>query len=85
MALDPLVSYHQREFDDSFPRITASLLGDLYPHLIDAVPSMSVAQFGVDPNLGKHTSLYRLYKWRLNWRLHLPVAQVNLYPDFSNS
>lgn len=46
----------QREIDDNFPRITSALLGILYPHLVEPVPSMSIAQFSLDAKQGKSTS-----------------------------
>jgi type VI secretion system protein ImpG len=52
----------QREIDDNFPRITSSLLGVLYPHLIEPVPSMSIAQFSLDPKKGKSTTKYPIEK-----------------------
>jgi type VI secretion system protein ImpG len=39
--------------DDDFPEITHALLGILYPHYIRPVPSVSVAQFHLDPEQGK--------------------------------
>lgn len=50
----------QREIDDQFPRVTNTLLGVLYPHLVNPVPSMAIAQFKVDPNQGRHTSGYAI-------------------------
>jgi type VI secretion system protein ImpG len=55
------------KIDDDFPEITESLLGILYPHYIQPVPSMSVVEFHVDTQQGKlstgftvarHTLLY---------------------------
>ena len=37
------------KIDDEFPEITESLLSILYPHYLRPVPSMSVAEFQVDP------------------------------------
>ncbi|MGH9402933.1 MAG: type VI secretion system baseplate subunit TssF [Terriglobia bacterium] len=42
--------------DDEFPEITESLLGMLYPHYLRPIPSMSVAQFYLDPEQGKLTT-----------------------------
>ncbi|HEX5483371.1 MAG TPA: type VI secretion system baseplate subunit TssF [Terriglobia bacterium] len=42
--------------DDEFPEITEALLGILYPHYLRPVPSMSVAQFHLDPEQGKLTT-----------------------------
>lgn len=52
----------QREIDDNFPRITSALLGVLYPHLIEPVPSMAIAQFTLDPKQGKATTKYTIEK-----------------------
>lgn len=46
----------QRNLDNDFPEIAAELLGVLYPHLVDPVPSMTVVRFDVDPDRGKLTS-----------------------------
>jgi len=46
----------QRRIDGEFPDITASLLGVMYPHLVDPVPPMAVAHFEVDPDQGKLTA-----------------------------
>lgn len=48
----------QRNLDNDFPEIAAELLGVLYPHLVDPVPSMTVVRFDVDPKRGKLTSGY---------------------------
>ena len=37
------------KIDDEFPEITEALLGILYPHYLRPIPSMSVAQFHLDP------------------------------------
>jgi type VI secretion system protein ImpG len=42
--------------DDEFPEITESLLSTLYPHYLRPIPSMSVAQFHLDPEQGKLTT-----------------------------
>src|SRR6202163_2501593 len=41
--------------DDDFPEISESLLSILYPHFIRPIPSMTVAEFHLDPNEGKMT------------------------------
>jgi type VI secretion system protein ImpG len=46
----------QRRLDQEFPEITAALLGVLYPHLVNPVPPVAVAQFEVDPDQGKLTT-----------------------------
>lgn len=42
--------------DDDFPQITEALLNILYPHYLRPIPSMSVAEFHVDPERGKLTT-----------------------------
>ena len=37
------------KIDDEFPEITEGLLGILYPHYLRPIPSMSVAEFHLDP------------------------------------
>jgi type VI secretion system protein ImpG len=46
----------QRRIDGEFPDITASLLGVMYPQLVDPVPPMAIARFDVDPEQGKITT-----------------------------
>jgi len=46
----------QRQIEADFPQISASLLGVLYPHLVNPVPPMAIAQFNVDPSRGKITT-----------------------------
>lgn len=46
----------QRAIDDEFPETAAALLGILYPHFLSPVPSLSVAEFVVDPLQGKLTT-----------------------------
>jgi type VI secretion system protein ImpG len=48
------------KLDDEFPEITDAVLSVLYPHYLAPIPSMSVVQFDLDPNLGKLTSGYRI-------------------------
>ena len=38
------------KIDDEFPEITESMLGILYPHYLRPIPSMSIAEFHVDPD-----------------------------------
>jgi len=52
----------QRQIDSEFPQISASLLGILYPHLVDPVPSMAIARFEVDPAQGKIISGHLIEK-----------------------
>ncbi len=49
-----------RKIDDEFPEITDALLGLLYPHYLAPIPSMSVAEFTLDPEQGKVTTGYEL-------------------------
>lgn len=48
------------KIDDEFPEITTALLGLLYPHYLAPIPSMSVAEFTLDPEQGKLTSGYEI-------------------------
>src|SRR5271167_3513019 len=41
---------------DEFPEITEALLAVVYPQLTRPVPSMSIAEFELDPEKGKLTS-----------------------------
>lgn len=44
------------KIDDEFPQITEGLLNILYPHFLRPIPSLTVAQFRLDPEQGKVTS-----------------------------
>ena len=44
------------KIDDEFPEITEALLSILYPHYLRPIPSMSVAEFQVDPEQVKPES-----------------------------
>jgi type VI secretion system protein ImpG len=44
------------KIDDEFPEITNALLGTLYPHYLNPVPSMTVVEFHPDPQQGKLTT-----------------------------
>jgi type VI secretion system protein ImpG len=46
------------KLDDDFPEVTESLLNILYPHYLAPIPSMSIAQFALDPEQGKLTTGY---------------------------
>jgi type VI secretion system protein ImpG len=48
----------QRRMDGEFPEITASLLGVMYPQLVDPVPPMAIARFDVDPEQGQMTAAH---------------------------
>ena len=50
------------KIDDEFPEITESLLNTLYPHYLRPIPSMSIAQFHVDPTQGPLTSGHTIKK-----------------------
>src|SRR5439155_26144094 len=41
------------KLDDEFPELTESLLTLVYPHFVRPVPSMTVVEFGVEPEKGK--------------------------------
>ena len=41
------------KIDDEFPEITEALLSIVYPHFIRPVPSMTIADFRVNPELGQ--------------------------------
>ncbi len=51
-----------QEIDDRFPETASALLEVLYPHLVNPIPSMSIAQFQVDPTKGKLTKGYDIAK-----------------------
>lgn len=55
-----LASRIHLKIDDEFPEITESLLNVLYPHYLTPIPSMSIAQFSLDPDQGKLTSGYKI-------------------------
>lgn len=56
----------QHQMDAEYPQFTMALLGVLYPHLIEPVPAMSVAQLQADPDgtppsgfeIPRHASLF---------------------------
>lgn len=50
----------QLKLDDDFPELTEALLNILYPHYLAPIPSMSIAQFVLDPDQGKLTNGYHL-------------------------
>ena len=55
-----LTSRVHLKIDDEFPEITESLLNVLYPHYLAPIPSMSIAQFALDPEQGKLSSGYQI-------------------------
>jgi type VI secretion system protein ImpG len=50
--------------DDEFPEITESFLQVLYPHYLCPIPSMSIAQFVLDPEQGKLATGYTIDRHR---------------------
>lgn len=52
----------QRRLDGEFPEITSALLGVLYPHLANPIPSMSIARFASDHKQGKLTTGFEIKK-----------------------
>jgi type VI secretion system protein ImpG len=48
------------KIDDEFPQITSGLLNVLYPHFLRPIPSMTVAEFHLDPEQGKLTTGLRI-------------------------
>lgn len=51
-----------RDLDRDFPQIAAALLDNLSPSLIQPVPSMTIAEFRLDPSQGKVTAGYSIPK-----------------------
>lgn len=51
-----------QEIDERFPQIASALLDVTYPHLINPIPAMTIAQFQVDPTKGKLTTGYSVAK-----------------------
>jgi type VI secretion system protein ImpG len=46
--------------DDDFPEISEALLSILFPHYLRPIPSMTVAEFHLDPNEGKKTAGFKI-------------------------
>lgn len=46
----------QSGLDEDFPQVAAELLDILYPHLLQPIPSLSIARFDLDPERGRVTS-----------------------------
>jgi type VI secretion system protein ImpG len=46
--------------DDDFPEISEALLSILYPHYIRPIPSMTIAEFHLDPKEGKTTAGFKV-------------------------
>ncbi|HLG98918.1 MAG TPA: type VI secretion system baseplate subunit TssF [Bryobacteraceae bacterium] len=51
-----------RKIDDEFPEITQAVLDILYPHYLRPIPSMSVAQFELEPEQSKVATGYLVPK-----------------------
>lgn len=51
-----------QEIDNRFPESAGALLQVLYPHLVNPIPSMSIAHFETDPNKGKITKSHTIDK-----------------------
>ncbi|TKC87716.1 type VI secretion system baseplate subunit TssF [Trinickia terrae] len=49
-----------RDLDQTFPQIAGALLDNVCPSLVQAVPSMTVAQFELDSSQGKVTAGFRV-------------------------
>ncbi len=65
----------QHNIDSQFPEISAALLGILYPHFLDPVPSMSIAKMAPDPEQIKLTTGHTIKK---NTGLHTQSHQGEL-------
>ncbi len=52
----------QHNIDSQFPEISSALLGILYPHFLNPVPSMSIAQFAADPDQMNLTGGFNIKK-----------------------
>jgi type VI secretion system protein ImpG len=46
------------KLEDDFPEITEAMLGVLYPHYLNPVPSMAILQFALDPEQAELTTGY---------------------------
>ena len=49
-----------RDLDQEFPQVASALLDNVCPSLVQPVPSMTVAQFELDPSQGKVTAGFRV-------------------------
>lgn len=52
----------QHRIESEFPLFSTALLGILYPHFLNPIPSMSVTRFEVDPTKGKFTTGHEIRK-----------------------
>ena len=48
------------KMEDEFPEITEALLSVVYPQLVRPIPSMTIAEFQLDPDKGKLTSSLKI-------------------------
>src|SRR5262245_48059300 len=48
------------KIDDDFPQITEGILNIIYPHFLRPIPSMSIAEFHMDPDQSKITEGYTI-------------------------
>jgi type VI secretion system protein ImpG len=53
------------KLEDDFPEISESLLNVVFPHYIRPIPSLSIAEFQLDPDQGKLTTGFALPKGTL--------------------
>jgi type VI secretion system protein ImpG len=51
-----------RDLDREFPKVASALLDNLCPSLVQPLPSMSIAQFELDPKQGKVTAGFQVPK-----------------------
>ena len=68
------------KLDDDFPEITESLLNVLYPHYLRPMPSMTVAEFAVDPTQGKLTSNLTVPRHSLLYSRPVDACLANFAP-----
>lgn len=66
-----------RDLDQEFPDVAYALLDNLSPSLVRPLPSMSVAQFGLDPAQGKVTAGFRVPRYTM---LHARIARAQSVP-----
>jgi type VI secretion system protein ImpG len=52
-AVSMLTARIQLRLDDDFSEVTDALLGILYPHFLNPIPSATIVQLGLDPEQGK--------------------------------
>ena len=69
-----------RDLDQEFPDVAYALLDNLCPSLVQPLPSMSVAQFGLDPAQGKVTAGFRVPRHTM---LHARTARAQPVPPQS--